>query len=121
VRPGFGVDLGREGTVRAESPREREARHWLAQRSFYHECMECRDGVLHIRDVLLDLRDCEDFMEPELCGRLRCGSGATYAAGARKVLDAHLVIFSPHGGDAEEGLRRAEAQVLRRVEFPAEL
>jgi hypothetical protein len=107
--------------VRAESPREREARHWLARRSFHHECMECRDGVLHIRDALLDLRDCEDVMEPELCERLRCRPGATYAAGARKVLDAHLVIFSPHVGEVDEGFRRAEVLVSRRVEFPAEL
>jgi hypothetical protein len=107
--------------VRAESEREREARHWLAERSFYSECMESRDGVLHSRDVLHDLRDCDAVMEVELCERLRCRPGSTYAAGARRVLGAHLVIFSPHDGDLERRFRDAEARVLARVEFPAEL
>jgi hypothetical protein len=107
--------------VRAESERERESRHWLAERSFYSECMESRDGVVRIRDVLHDLRDCDAVMEPELCERLRCRPGSTYAAGARRVLDAHMVIFSPRNGDVERRFRDAEAEILGRVEFPATL
>ena len=82
--------------MRAESEHERETRHWLAERSFYADCMESPDGVVHLRDVLRDLRDCERPMEPELCERLRCRPGSTYSAGARRVLDMHLAVFSPH-------------------------
>jgi hypothetical protein len=121
VPPARHLTIDGRAYVRAESDGERRSRHWLAGRSFYAECMTTRGGVVRVRDIVGDLKDCEDPMEPELCERLQCGPGSSYAAGARRVLNAHFVLFSPHGGDVELAFRDAEARVLSRVEFPAEL
>lgn len=80
--------------------------------------MGTRDGRVHLRDVLYDLTDCDDPMEPELCERLRCRPGTVYSAGARRVLDLHLTLFSPHEGDIRRAFRDAEELVTGRVEFP---
>lgn len=108
--------------MRPESQLERQTRHWLAQRSFYAECMDSRDGRVHLREVLYDLRDCDDPMEPELCERLRCRASATYATGARHVLDLHLTLAGPRGADTVRASRDAEALATGRAELlPAQL
>lgn len=104
--------------MRPESEHERETRRWMAERSFYAECMSTRDGTVRLRDVLHDLRDCDDPMEPELCERVRCRPGSTYSAGASRVLDLHLTLFSPHDGDVEGAFRAAAVRAPRRVELP---